>query len=273
MKIRIISAVIGLAFVVGILVVGEFVPMVLYAALSIVTAIILSELLKAKGLLSDLKISVPTLVFGLMAPLLSTTIFKFIPIFLFILVLFFVLVYFNEKVKLDDVIFIFATSLLVVIGISSLVLSCNFHSGVHTSFYVVVSLGIPWIADAGAYFTGTFFGKHKLCPKISPKKTVEGAAGGLLAGIIGAGVIGLIYQFLIYDNVQVNFVLLCIVGVVNSVLSILGDLSFSMIKRSCHIKDYGTIIPGHGGLLDRFDSVIFTAPVILIAGQYFPFLQ
>lgn len=273
MKIRIISAVIGILVVVGLLIVGELIPIVLYSVLSIVSAITLSELLNAKGLLSDFKISVPTLLFGLLTPLLSTTPFKFIPIFLFALTLFTVLILFNDKVRLEDILYLITTSVLVVACFSCMVLSCDFHNGLYTSFYVVLCLAIPWIADGGAYFTGTFFGKHKLCPKISPKKTVEGAVGGVAAGIIGAVLIGIVYQYLIYRNVSVNFVLLAVVGIVNSVLSIIGDLSFSLIKRSCHIKDYGSVIPGHGGLLDRFDSVVFTAPIIYLAGQYFAFLQ
>lgn len=109
--------------------------------------------------------------------------------------------------------------------------------------------------DIFAYFTGYLIGKHKLCPNISPKKTIEGAIGGVIGSVALSAGFGFLFckEYLIY----------CIViGVIGSVMAQLGDLSASVIKRKLKIKDYGNLIPGHGGILDRFDSVLFTAPTI-----------
>lgn len=273
MKVRIISALVGIALIIALLIFGEKFPLLLFTAISIVTAIILSELLLAKGMFENYKISVPTLLFGILTPLLSTTPFKFIPIYVFTVIIFSFMILYHSKVSFSEISFVYATSILVVLGMTCIVLSCNLNSGKYPSFFIVSCLGIPWMADAGAYFVGTFFGKHKLCPNISPKKTVEGAIGGVAFGIIGAVLIGMVYGNFLYTDVKINMVLLIIIGFVNSLVSIMGDLSFSLIKRGCHIKDYGTIIPGHGGFLDRFDSVIFTAPLILIICQFIPLLQ
>lgn len=126
------------------------------------------------------------------------------------------------------------------------------------------SLGIlivTFSSDSGAYFVGTFFGKHKLCPQISPKKTVEGAVGGALSAVL----LMLLYGVLLSSqNITVNYFILAVQGLLGSIACQLGDLSFSIIKRHAGIKDYGNLLPGHGGMLDRFDSMHFTAPMIEI---------
>lgn len=109
--------------------------------------------------------------------------------------------------------------------------------------------------DIMAYFTGFALGKHKLCPKISPKKTIEGSIGGILGSVILSGLFG---YFFVPD-----ILLHCIIiGVLGGVVSQFGDLTASIFKRKMGIKDYGNLIPGHGGILDRFDSVLFTGPMV-----------
>lgn len=115
-----------------------------------------------------------------------------------------------------------------------------------------------WTTDTGAYFVGRFLGKHKLAPVISPKKTVEGAVGGTLICMLCMVAYGLIVNR--WFDGDFPLVFLAVSGLVLSVLSQLGDLSLSIIKREYTIKDYGVVFPGHGGILDRFDSVLFTAP-------------
>ena len=138
-------------------------------------------------------------------------------------------------------------------------------------FYVLIAIFAAWASDVGAYFTGTFLGKHKLSPNISPKKTVEGLIGGILFNIGIALFCGFIFTNIWYKgNVVARYEVLALIGLVGSLTSVLGDLSFSLIKRSCHIKDFGQVIPGHGGILDRFDSVIFTAPFIYILVSFLP---
>ena len=128
--------------------------------------------------------------------------------------------------------------------------------------YVVwLILLCSWGCDTCAYVVGVLIGKHKMSPKLSPKKSIEGAVGG----VVGAAALGALYG--VYVNGQVNqtqdlvlvFAVICAIG---ALISMVGDLAASAIKRNHEIKDYGKLIPGHGGVMDRFDSVIFTAPVI-----------
>jgi len=135
------------------------------------------------------------------------------------------------------------------------------------SFFIWIIFICAWGSDTGAYIFGRLFGRHKLAPVLSPKKTVEGALGGILS----SGLIAFIYATLMlrFSNVYVDesipIVLICIVaGVAGSVFAQLGDLAASAIKRQSNIKDYGNIFPGHGGVMDRFDSVLFTAPSVYI---------
>ena len=125
---------------------------------------------------------------------------------------------------------------------------------------VLVPIMIPFIADAGAYFAGRFLGKHKMAPVLSPKKTVEGAVGGVLTGVVSMVIYGLVMD-LGFDQ-DYNYLFGCVYGLLGSLVSIVGDLTFSMVKRETGIKDYGTIFGAHGGVLDRFDSVVFAAPVV-----------
>lgn len=120
-----------------------------------------------------------------------------------------------------------------------------------------------WICDTCAYLTGMLIGKHKLTPKLSPKKSIEGAIGG----VAGAAVVGLLYGIIIrLDDAAWVPAVICGVG---GIISQFGDLTASAIKRNHDIKDYGKLIPGHGGILDRFDSVIITAPIVFILSQVF----
>lgn len=129
--------------------------------------------------------------------------------------------------------------------------------------YGRINLGIALIlamtADTGAYFFGRAFGKHKLAPVISPKKTVEGAIGGVLSTVLLMELYCLLFDKAFGYNM--NYVNAAIYGVLGSSLSIVGDLTFSVIKRQVGIKDYGKILPGHGGILDRFDSMTVVAPL------------
>lgn len=109
--------------------------------------------------------------------------------------------------------------------------------------------------DIFAYFSGYFFGKHKLCPVLSPKKTIEGAIGGTLGSVVCCGLFG----WFVTPDIWIHCL---IIGFIGAILSQCGDLTASAYKRKMGIKDYGNLIPGHGGILDRFDSVLFTAPVV-----------
>ena len=123
-----------------------------------------------------------------------------------------------------------------------------------------------WGSDTFAYCVGLTLGKRRLAPQLSPKKSVEGAIGGVL----GAALLGLLYALAInrFSDVQVGVVAFAVIGAVGSVIAQVGDLAASAFKRHYEVKDYGRFIPGHGGVLDRFDSVIFTAPVIFYLVQF-----
>ena len=113
---------------------------------------------------------------------------------------------------------------------------------------------LAFLSDTGAYFAGLKFGKHKLAPVISPKKTVEGVIGGILGAVLGMVIYCAVLQ--LGFGFRVNYLLALLYGVAGSAAGVFGDLCFSVIKRQTGIKDYGNLIPGHGGILDRFDSMI-----------------
>ena len=121
---------------------------------------------------------------------------------------------------------------------------------------------LKWLAllsafgsDIFAYFTGVFLGKHKMCPHLSPKKTIEGAVGG----VIGSALVCFLFGYFVCREFMISCML---IGLIGSPISMCGDLTASAYKRKMGIKDYGNLIPGHGGIMDRFDSVLFTAPFV-----------
>lgn len=123
------------------------------------------------------------------------------------------------------------------------------------SIYIWIVFLSAFATDTFAYFSGVFFGKRKLCPTISPKKTIEGSIGGIIGCLI------VIVLFSIYFKLE-NIFGLAMLSIVLSVMSQIGDLTASNIKRTAQIKDYGDLMPGHGGILDRFDSILFTTPIV-----------
>lgn len=184
---------------------------------------------------------------------------------LYLMVLMAIYVFTFPKYKFPQVMCAYFGFFYVVMMLSCLYQIRDMESG--GALIVLVFLS-SWGSDTLAYCSGMLFGKHKMTPKLSPKKTVEGGIGGVL----GAGLLGVLYGFICKDmiNISVSVPVLCgIVCVVGALLSMIGDLGASAIKRDCNIKDYGTLIPGHGGILDRFDSIIFTAPVIFYLTNLF----
>lgn len=137
-------------------------------------------------------------------------------------------------------------------------LTRNLEEGIYIVWLIFIS---SWICDTCAYAVGMLFGKHKLAPVLSPKKSIEGAVGG----VAGAALVGLIYAVVLKNTgiSQSNLLwVFPVISAVGAVISQVGDLAASAIKRNFGIKDYGKLIPGHGGIMDRFDSVVFTAPMI-----------
>lgn len=272
MKVRIISATVGIVFAIVALMFNKTFPICINILVAVISLLCTIELLNAKDVRKNLKISIPCMFFAALSPMLASTNLWYVLLFLFTISLFLDMIFFHETIKFNDIAVVYTTVLIATIGMTSLIFLADMDRD-HTGFYITMALIIPWLADGGAYFIGSFFGKRKLCPNISPKKTVEGAIGGIIFGILGAIGDAFVFQTWIFPSTeQINYLNVFILALLGSLISIVGDLSFSLIKRSCHVKDYGNVIPGHGGMLDRFDSVIFTAAFVVLFINYFPIM-
>ena len=127
-------------------------------------------------------------------------------------------------------------------------------------FFLLFAFFCSWLTDAMAFFAGSLFGKHKMCPKISPNKTIEGAVGGVVCNTALTLVMLAIFRH--FFAIEVGYVFTGIVTVILSVVSIFGDLAASVVKRQNKIKDFGNLLPGTGGVMDRFDSSLFVIPLL-----------
>ena len=171
----------------------------------------------------------------------------------------------GSAISLEDLLVCMFGGIVIPAFLSTLVLLKGMESGRYLVLLPVIS---AFLTDAGAYFVGVFFGKHKGITRVSPNKSLEGYAGGILFG----GLFMLLYGAILHQfgGIEVNFPLMVVYGLVGSAITELGDLSFSLIKRQYGIKDYGNVIPGHGGMLDRFDSMTFAAPALWLMVTLFP---
>ena len=182
--------------------------------------------------------------------------------FLLMLLVYFVLL-FSEmmldhvKVRFEMLGMCFVAGVIIPYMLSALIRILMFNIG---RYVILIPFIVAFLSDAGAYFTGLKFGKHKLAPVVSPNKTIEGVLGGIASAVVGMLVYTLILNFPLHFNVNYGVALLY--GLVGSVAGTFGDLCFSIIKRQTGIKDYGNLIPGHGGALDRFDSLTMVAPLM-----------
>ncbi len=190
----------------------------------------------------------------------------------YMLVLGMLLIISHESLPFEHIAYVLAMSVAVVLPIGSLAYIRALPS--HGIAYLFLTMIIAWFSDMGAYFVGSFLGKHKLCEKISPKKTVEGFFGGILTAVLFSLLGAWIYQtaFLDAAGQQVCYWLVALVALVTAPISVVGDLFCSVIKRHRGIKDFGKIFPGHGGILDRFDSLVFVAPILFILCQKLPLI-
>lgn len=270
LKARLLTAAVGIPVAVLILVLSEFFPWIMSPIISILCSFMTYEILSAKKLHKKLAVFIPCLLFAFVEPLLITTAYVLIPIYLMSMILFFVMIIKSDDVRFNDVVFAIINICLITFGMSSILLISDILNG-RMSFVFALTIGVAWFSDGGAYFAGVFLGKHKLCPKVSPNKTVEGLIGGLVTGTLVSILIGFIYSF-IYTDISFNYLALTVVGLFGSTISVLGDLTFSQIKRYCGIKDYGSLFPGHGGILDRFDSVIFISLFVYLFCKFFPLI-
>lgn len=154
---------------------------------------------------------------------------------------------------------VFVMMFYIIFGFSSIIAIRELPGGQYLFLLVFIS---AWISDTGAYFAGVLFGKHKLIPDVSPKKTVEGAIGGLICCMAGFVVFGVVTGN--FFDCSPNYIILAVLGLILCVISVCGDLIASLVKRNFDLKDYGNLIPGHGGIMDRFDSIIATSSVLYV---------
>jgi phosphatidate cytidylyltransferase len=271
---RLLSSFIGIVLAIGVLFVSD--TIIFNIAVAIVSFIITYELLKADKCL-DFKFQTGVcLGFAASMPIAAQNLsmeLRFAFSLFCVFLLFCGMLRKHKTLSIEKLCYMIAVTILATLSITCLITLRN-TSDVHGVCYVVLCLAGAWLGDAGAFFVGKRFGKHKLAPVISPKKTIEGAIGG----VITVSIVFVIYSFCyglymthFYMNGQTlkpNYLLIALIGLICGVLGIVGDLSASVIKRQTGIKDFGKLMPGHGGLMDRFDSVLFVAPFMSLVLSY-----
>ena len=189
---------------------------------------------------------------------------------IYILILCFMMLHNHEETKFSHISFVVVSSLLVPFSFTRLMYFRDIaeyypdrgYTNAHGIFLILFILFSACFTDTFAYFTGSFLGKHKLCPKISPKKTIEGAIGGVLGCILANVILYAVYDNFIFANPVHNYLPIVVASVITSVVGMCGDLTASLIKRNYEIKDFGNLIPGHGGILDRCDGYIIVIPFV-----------
>jgi len=234
------------------------------------------ELLDCLGLKKQFHISIPSYFLSISVPLLARHIhdknllFKilFFLFFIFMFYLMIVAVSSKRNISLSDIAVAYMAIIYIIFSFTSIILLRDSNYGEYVFLLVFIS---AWMTDTGAYLIGITFGRHKLIENVSSKKTIEGALGGIVVCILSFCVYGFVIGW-IFDATP-KFPPLIIVALVMSVISQCGDLIASLIKREHNIKDFGGVFPGHGGVLDRFDSIIATAPFLYILYSALPYFE
>ncbi|MBQ8859306.1 MAG: phosphatidate cytidylyltransferase [Clostridia bacterium] len=279
MKQRIITGLVLICILVPVLIFSGTVAFPIVAALFCLAAVY--EMLGCLGMRKQWFVSVPAYLLAVVLPLctmfvegvnsdltVQTLAVRHSAMYLlvfaaaFVIYMFFLFaaaVFCRRGISFSDVASAFVTTFYIVLAFTAILLLRFGENGQY--YYLLCFLG-AWVTDIFAYFTGCFFGKHKLIPEVSPKKTIEGSIGGILFCTAAFILFGVIVSG--QTGSAPNYLVLGALGFLISVLSQIGDLFASLIKREHGVKDYGKIFPGHGGVMDRFDSVIATAPLLLI---------
>jgi len=264
MKQRVISAFFGIIVLVLVLLGNQ---LLFDIVVTLISAMAIYEVLNAVGLAKNKKMTAISalLPVALMAVSHIAMQYLYSVIFLIITIFMIMMLFSKGRYTFTDTAVYIAVS--VIFSLSFLHVSLVRRLGNENLDVLVILIG-SWITDTCAYFTGYFFGKHKLAPEISPKKTVEGSIGG----IIGVMIIIVAYAYVAGNimNVSVNIYSAIAAGLIAGVVSQFGDLCASIIKREHNVKDFGNIMPGHGGVMDRFDSLLFVAPALYYILKFFP---
>ena len=251
--------------------------LVLFAAPKIVMVILFSllcafsaiELLYNTGLVKHFRLVIYTVVIAALVPVWCyfgmNKAWALAAILLFMVLLFMEAMLSDMKLRFDRICICLAGGLLIPFLLSSLVRIIMPGNG---RYVILIPFVVAFLSDSGAYFIGCRFGKHKLAPLISPKKSVEGVFGGVAFAVIGMLLYVLVLQILFKASVNYGYAL--VYAIIGTAIGVFGDLCFSVIKRQTGIKDYGNLFPGHGGVLDRFDSMLFVCPLIELLLEGFP---
>lgn len=259
MKMRIITAVVAIPLLLAVLLVA---PKLLAALLcAAVCALGAYELLKNTGLVKHVRLLAYSMVSAFAVSLWSfygmNPLWGRFGILVFFALMFMEMMLAQTKLRFERVGMCVVGGLLVPYLLSALVRIFAMGNG---RYFVLIPFVVGFLSDSGAYFIGCKFGKHKLAPVISPKKSVEGVIGGVASAVVGMVIYGLVMQFAF--RFRISYANAVLYGFLGALCGVFGDLCFSVVKRQTGIKDYGNIIPGHGGVLDRFDSIILIAPVM-----------
>lgn len=276
MKSRVLTSVAIVACALLLVICSEYI--VFPIALALLAVIAVFEILRVIGVHKKLLLAVPAYILAIAFPI-SAYFVKAEGVITFLLILAAIVyvylmwlmgvsIFSKGSIPFSTIAEVFASALYVVVSFTSMSLLRYIDKTVGV-FCVVLVFVICWVCDVSAFAVGSLMGKHKLIPEVSPKKTVEGAIGGVVFSALLCLVYGLVIQ-LLFKQVQPNYLYLFIFGLVLSVVSQLGDLVASLIKREYGIKDYGSIFPGHGGIMDRFDSVLAVSTILLILSIVLP---
>ena len=259
MKTRIISALIGVpVLLLLLLVVPEIVTTVVYGVLLSIGSY---EFLYRTGLVRRVRMVVYSAIAAFMLSIWSyyggITSFLMLGLIVYFMLLYSEVMMDHVKVSIEEVGLCVLGGFLIPYLLSALIRILVSSDG---RYFILVPFTVAFLSDAGAYFVGIRFGKHKLAPVVSPNKTVEGVLGGLGFSLVGMLIYALVLKFAL--KFRVNFGAAVLYAILSSAVGTMGDLCFSVVKRQTGIKDYGNLIPGHGGFLDRFDSLVLVAPLV-----------
>ncbi len=255
---RIITSLVAVCVLVPVLIFSG--TLALPVGLAVVSVIAIFEMLKCMGLHKKLQLSIPLYIVAIALPFMlryfdsrtAVATICFIAAVFYLAVVFVSVVWSHGRLAFADALSMFAICTYIIAAMNSILYVRDFGDG-GKYIYLLIFIG-AWITDIFAYFTGVFIGKHKLIKDVSPKKTIEGSIGGIVFCTICFVVFGIVVD--VFFDRHANIVFLAVSGVIVSVISQIGDLIMSVIKRHYGVKDYGKIFPGHGGVLDRFDSVL-----------------
>lgn len=270
MKTRVIGALVLVPVLLAVVFVA---PPVLFAILlGLVCAIGAYELLRGTGLVKHMRLIAYTVLLAFLVPVWCyggmVHIWGLLGIFLYVCLMFLEVLVSHGKVRIERLTVCLFGGLLIPFFLSALMRLMGNGSSRHL---ILLPFILAFMSDTGAYFVGSAFGKHKLAPTVSPNKSIEGFVGGIAFSIVGMLLYCLVVGLVL--DVHVNYLYAITYGIIGAFAGTFGDLSFSAIKRQVGIKDYGNLIPGHGGILDRFDSVIVVAPLVELLLALLPVLE